>query len=97
MLSPTDVNAVSAEGRHFVTMWLGFAFRVMAGCQVLWGECIAGALYNEDFKRIARDVGFADPRVLSVAPITVDNAELQNIIGEAKFYSITYRYGSVIL
>ena len=82
------------------TLWLcGWVLLFVSWlcCQVLWGECIAGALYNEDFKRIARDVGFADPRVLSVAPITVENAELQNIIGEAKFYSITYRYGSVIL
>lgn len=59
--------------------------------EVLWGECIAGALYNEDFKRIAREVGFSDPRVLSASPITVQNAELQAVVGEARFYSITYR------
>lgn len=59
--------------------------------EVLWGECIAGALYNEDFKRIAREVGFIDPRVLSATAITINNAELQDIVGEAKFYSITYR------
>ena len=59
--------------------------------KVLWGECIGGALYTNDFIRFAREVGFDDPRVLSSAPITVDDPELQAITGEAKFYSITYR------
>jgi arsenite methyltransferase len=33
--------------------------------QVLWGECIAGALYLQDFIRLCHDVGFADPRQVS--------------------------------
>ncbi|CAG9466402.1 unnamed protein product [Pedinophyceae sp. YPF-701] len=59
--------------------------------EVLWGECIAGALYTEDFRRIAQSVGFADPRVLSAAPIEVTDPELKAVVGEAEFYSITYR------
>jgi len=59
--------------------------------EVLLGECIAGALYTEDFKRICHQVGFADPRQLDIAPVTVSNPELQAILGNAKFYSITYR------
>lgn len=59
--------------------------------QVLWGECISGALYNEDFKRLARDAGFADPRVLSSARIDVTDPELAQIVGNAVFHSITYR------
>ena len=59
--------------------------------EVLWGECISGALYDEDFKRIARDVGFPDPRVLACSEIKVTDPELQDVVGEAKFYSITYR------
>lgn len=59
--------------------------------EVLWGECIAGALYIEDFLRIARKVGFTDPRVLSKAPIDIHDPELKAIVGEAQFYSITYR------
>jgi arsenite methyltransferase len=60
--------------------------------QVLWGECISGALYVEDFKRIAHDVGFTDPRVLSAAPIEITDPDLKDVTGEAKFYSITFRY-----
>jgi len=59
--------------------------------EVLLGECIAGALYIEDFKRICHQVGFTDPRQLDSAPVTVSNPELQAILGNAKFYSITYR------
>lgn len=59
--------------------------------EVLWGECVSGALYVEDFKRIARDVGFTDPRVLASAPIEINDPELKDVVGEAKFYSITYR------
>mmetsp|Transcript_45874 Transcript_45874/g.111750 ORF Transcript_45874/g.111750 Transcript_45874/m.111750 type:complete len:373 (+) Transcript_45874:82-1200(+) len=58
---------------------------------VLWGECIAGALYVKDFERIARAAGFDDPRVLSIAPIEVEDYELRKITGQAKFFSITYR------
>lgn len=59
--------------------------------EVLWGECIAGALYVEDFRRIARSAGFEDPRVLSASRIEVNDPELKAIVGEAQFYSITYR------
>lgn len=59
--------------------------------QILWGECISGALYNEDFKRLAREAGFADPRVLSVSGIDVTDAQLAQVVGNAAFSSITYR------
>jgi len=59
--------------------------------KLLWGECLSGALYVEDFVRICRNVGFPDPRVLEKAPIQVTDPELSEILGNAKFYSITYR------
>lgn len=59
--------------------------------ELLYGECIAGALYTEDFIRLAHKAGFADPRVLSQSPIEITDAELKPIVGEAKFSSITYR------
>lgn len=48
-------------------------------------------MYKSDFEREARKVGFTDPRILSAAPIEIHDPELQAILGEAKFYSITYR------
>eukprot|EP01083_Nonionella_stella_P213829 770878_1 len=59
--------------------------------EVLVGECLGGALYIEDFRRICQSVGFLDPRILTVSEITVEDKELKQILGNAKFYSITYR------
>lgn len=38
---------------------------------VLLGECLGGALYVQDFLRLCRQVGFTDPRQLSITPIEV--------------------------
>lgn len=63
---------------------------------VLWGECLSGALYWNDFENLARRVGFHDPRLVEDAPITISNAGVQRCISEAgqadlEFYSATYR------
>ena len=44
-----------------------------------------------DFVRICRNVGFTDPRILSIDPVEVNDPELKEVVGNAKFYSITYR------
>jgi hypothetical protein len=36
-------------------------------------------------------VGFADPRVLEVEPIAVHDTGLKALLGDADFYSITFR------
>ena len=59
--------------------------------RVLYGECLAGALYEGDFLSMARRVGFTDPRELERAPISVTDPELHAVVGNAKFFSITYR------
>lgn len=58
---------------------------------VLWGECISGALYWNDFHNLAKKCGFLDPRLVSDSPITVNNPELEAKCGRIKFYSATYR------
>ena len=58
---------------------------------VLYGECLAGALYWNDFLRLARAAGFADPRLLSDRPLEITEPELADLVGEARFYSATYR------
>ncbi len=59
--------------------------------QVLWGECLSGALYWNDFLRIAKRAGFTDPRVVEDKPITIENTELEEKVGDIEFYSVTYR------
>lgn len=58
---------------------------------VLYGECLSGALYWNDFLNLAKAAGFTDPRVVSSTPITIENSEVQEKVGGIKFYSVTYR------
>lgn len=58
---------------------------------VLLGECLGGALYTQDFVRLCREVGFLDPRTLSSAEIEVRDRELKELLGDARFFSVTYR------
>ena len=57
----------------------------------LLGECLAGAMYHEDFRRMMTKLGCADVRRMSTSPITIQNAKIEKRIGMAKFYSVTYR------
>ncbi|XP_045904318.1 arsenite methyltransferase [Micropterus dolomieu] len=59
--------------------------------KVLWGECLGGALWWEDLLRLAEEAGFSPPRLVTASGITVDNKELQEILGDFKFVSATYR------
>jgi len=63
----------------------------LQGDKVLWGECLSGALYFEDFRRILSKVGFEDLRVVSSGPITVNNPEVQRKVGDIRFSSKTVR------
>lgn len=58
---------------------------------VLYGECLGGALYIEDFRRILRNSGCLDYRVVSKSQINFNNKELEKKAGMIDFYSITIR------
>jgi len=57
----------------------------------LWGECLSGALYWNDFLNLVKKVGFHDPRLVKDKLIEPRNADLEHILGSIKFYSATYR------
>ncbi|MFT4833385.1 MAG: arsenite methyltransferase [Marinoscillum sp.] len=59
--------------------------------KVLWGECLSGALYWNDFLNIAKKAGFTDPRAVEDRPITIENEEVEALLGDISFYSVTYR------
>ena len=59
--------------------------------EVLHGECLAGALYMGDFKRIVHSLGCKDFRIVEKTPFEINNAELKKKIGMVQFYSITHR------
>lgn len=59
--------------------------------KVLLGECLGGALYIEDFRRLLRGVGVPDYRVTSKRRLTLDDPQIQKQAGMIDFYSITVR------
>ncbi len=58
---------------------------------VLYGECLSGALYWNDFENMARAAGFIDPRLVEDRVLTVENKVLQQKLGQIGFHSATYR------
>jgi len=57
----------------------------------LYGECLGGALYWNDFHSLAKQAGFDDPRLVSDRSIGVTDERLVAKLGPAKFFSATYR------
>jgi len=58
---------------------------------VLYGECLSGALYWNDFLHLAKRAGFTDPRLVTDKPISVNDSELAQKVGAIRFFSATYR------
>lgn len=58
---------------------------------VLYGECLSGALYWRDFLEFSKQAGFIDPRLVKDRVLTIENAKLEEKIGYMNFYSATYR------
>lgn len=58
---------------------------------VLTGECLGGAMYIEDFRRMMRRVGWEDFRYMSSTAATIDNEEIEALVGNIKFSSRTVR------
>ncbi len=58
---------------------------------VLYGECLSGALYWNDFNDLAKLAGFTDPRLVEDRPIAIGDPLLADRLGNIRFYSATYR------
>jgi arsenite methyltransferase len=58
---------------------------------VLYGECLGGALYWNDFLPMAKRAGFLDPRLVTSRPIEISNEAMKHKLGQAQFFSATYR------
>lgn len=73
---------------------------IFAGCRlpehlqedpVLLCECLGGALYIEDFRRLLRGLGCLDYRVVSKRKVALDNPAIEARVGLVDFYSMTIR------
>jgi arsenite methyltransferase len=58
---------------------------------LLYGECLGGALYWNDFLPMAKQAGFLDPRLVTSRPIAIENEAMRRKLGQARFFSATYR------
>lgn len=58
---------------------------------VIMGECLGGALYTEDFRRILANLGYLDYRLTARSRISLHNQEIKKKAGLIEFYSITVR------
>ena len=56
-----------------------------------YGECLGGALYVEDFRRILADLGCPDHRIIQKRKINIDDPVLAKKAGPVEFYSMTIR------
>jgi arsenite methyltransferase len=57
----------------------------------LYTECLSGALYCNDFLALAKMAGFADPRLVTDRPLTIEAPTLRQKVGDIRFFSATYR------
>lgn len=58
---------------------------------VLLGECLGGALYLEDFRRMIAQVGCLDARVVARSPLALHQPDIVRKIGFVNFSSVTMR------
>jgi ubiquinone/menaquinone biosynthesis C-methylase UbiE len=57
----------------------------------LVGECLAGALYLEDFRRLMAAQGCLDVRYVSTSEFLISNEDIKLQVGNTRFYSVTVR------
>lgn len=58
---------------------------------VLYGECLGGALYWNDFVQLARQGGFGDPRLVEDRPLAITDASIAARVDPVRFFSATWR------
>ena len=58
---------------------------------VMHGECMGGAMYFEDFRRLMEKCGFATYYIVDKTPIQPNDFEIARMVGDIKFFSCTVR------
>ena len=97
----TDKRAVLAEAYRVLREGGEFYFsdvycdrrlpEHLATDRELYGECLGGALYWNDFQNLAKACGFNDPRIVESHRIGIESASVAKKVEGYKFYSVTYR------
>ncbi len=58
---------------------------------VIRGECLGGAMYVEDFRRLLNDLGCCDYRIVSSRSVELGDPDVKAKIGMVDFHSMTIR------
>lgn len=58
---------------------------------VMHGECMGGAMYFEDFRRLLKKCGFTTYYIVDKTPIQPNDFEIARKVGDIKFFSCTVR------
>jgi arsenite methyltransferase len=58
---------------------------------LLYSECLGGAMYTEDFRRMLIAIGCPDYRIVSKHKTKINNPEIEAKAGMVDFYSMTVR------
>lgn len=58
---------------------------------LLHAECMGGAMYIEDFRRLMMQTGWPDHRMMTKSKSYIGNPAIENKIGNITFYSMTIR------
>tara|TARA_B100000214_G_scaffold358151_1_gene318406 strand:- start:105 stop:1181 length:1077 start_codon:yes stop_codon:yes gene_type:complete len=58
---------------------------------ILYGECLSGSLYWNDFLSLSKKVGFKDPRLVNDRPLSINDKDISKRLGSINFHSATYR------
>lgn len=61
----------------------------VANDEILRGECLGGAMYREDFRRLMTKIGWADFRYVKSNKSSIGNEKIEDLIGNINFYSDT--------
>ncbi|CAL1529835.1 unnamed protein product [Lymnaea stagnalis] len=56
----------------------------------LWCECVVGALYWKDLYKLAKEIGFSTPRLVTAGLFSIEDKEYKDFLGDAHFVSVTY-------
>lgn len=59
--------------------------------KLLWGEGMSGALYWKDLHRLAAEIGFTCPRLVTCNIIEIQKEELKEAVQGAQYVAVTYR------
>jgi arsenite methyltransferase len=59
--------------------------------EILWGECLGGSLYWNDFLQLSRAAGFIDSRLVTDRILSINNSDLETLLAPANFWSATWR------